>query len=939
MKPSQRIAARSLAFTIALVGAARAQNMLQNKASQAAEPGTATMPLVPAQPTQAEIRAGELGPQTALLGPFRARAFNFVTRRWETFPVHNPFEFHIVDTRRAGLGDGFDGVDISRVVLSGSENFLAPADGSLTCPNAGCDRNQNVVALGLDLRTHAPAQIGGAVNAFIENYAPGDSISINYENHYTGYSRAADEGARFLRMQTAPEEKRWGGRLLSVQPEPLTAAMPNGNVAITVERCDGCDLDATAEEGSPILNLTRAEPAGNVTFATEYKTDPRFVVLTVDTALDHGKPPSHWTNLTRPVDTTPSRAACGTANAQPGPVPVGDPFLADEAGQGNASARTCFQVGSTAGLTVGMVVVIGGDRSNIETTRVLAVVDATHFVANARMPHAGPTPAGAGLAGSAQGHPGEVVAWGGYAGYAAGFVADIAAPQGMPAADRARKGWAEPVCNFNACNHTPYYQAALVMGSLPGNRLVLWVDSEATGLTLNTFGLMANHPVAPARFTAQVQGGHVVALTRVAAGDYREQRPPAGTGGPLNSGQKLLPPPRMTLAGCRVAPVFHVSLVAGEGLAVEASVDTTASGEGCPDGASVPVDTESSYPNPLVLYPAALVYRAIRPAETAEVLSDKTGFQLWMPPSGDFRVGDQVMESTWPLQQVGDLSIWSRDIGFNSGRFGPYDQWIFRGQGNGVPFLEITNQTPPYRYYSDVAHGFAPTLDGGGFTQAPSGIRFSGAYANVLEVMTPPRRGVGAEPGSFVSFRCQAGQYSVRSLCEQGVLNPFYLFTTDSELGGAHMPGTEGFLIDPVLRRWTLKLGGNDGVIATDASLQAHGTLSGAELEVRSAGTRVAGIDAQGMLTVAGCVGCTLRGEATVTVHPLAAGACLSSQVRVPGASVGSPVAVSPADGQPYGALYHVDGVVATPGMVTVEVCPMQPLRGATLRFNLRVIP
>jgi hypothetical protein len=30
---------------------------------------------------------------------------------------------------------------------------------------------------------------------------------------------------------------------------------------------------------------------------------------------------------------------------------------------------------------------------------------------------------------------------------------------------------------------------------------------------------------------------------------------------------------------------------------------------------------------------------------------------------------------------------------------------------------------------------------------------------------------------------------------------------------------------------------------------------------------------------------------------------------------------------------------VATPGMVTVEVCPMQPLRGATLRFNLRVIP
>lgn len=857
------------------------------------------------------------------LGPFLARSFNFGNR----YGTHLPFQFHIIDSSRINNNDLFGGVWIDRTILSGAENFLAPPGHRLDCGNNGCSRFENAQALRLTLATHAPVQIGGMVDGEIRSYAPGDSISMTFVNRYTGVSRGTDEGAHLLRTDVTPILTRWGGRILSIDRTPATEEHPRGNVGVSVKGCAGCALDASAEGGAPVINLSRPMPMGNVTRVEVYAPDPRFIVLTVDGG---GKalPASHWTNLTAAVDSRVDGGSC----VKPGETgkkvqwAATDPFRADEAGLGNTTALHCFSVTSTAGLAAGTVVVIGGEGPELETTQVIRVVDATHFIANAHMPHPGPSPSG-----SKPAVPGDVVTWGGLAGYAAGFTADTVAPRSMNEADRKQRGWSPAVCDFVDCNNTPLYLTPLVMASLPGNRLVVYINFEAASHTLNTFGLMSNEPRRAARMTARVEHGQVVSVKTLSTGDYRMLRTTVQGMG-VDSGQNRLPPPRITLAGCRVQPTITAMLAGGivqeiqpdgavvklgGGLTVEPHLDPGNPGQGCPEGGSVPLEVESHYSNPLVAYPAALVYRAIRPGEQREDLNSEKGYQLWMPPSGQFAVGDDVLASTWPLQFVGDIQLYGRNLGFNSARFGAIQQWLFRGQSNQQPMIAITNQTTPYRYYSDAEHGYAATADGGGMTEAPDGIRFTGAYATIFDVGGVPRQDVDGTPGSFATFGCSHAPL-VESLCGHNVLNPFNLFLVQPVLGGKDNRSEQRFTLDPQHHRWNLSLGAADGVIASDATIEAPALKLGS----------------------AGCTGCALPGQSNpVGGAALQPGQCATGTARVPGALVGTPVAIAATDGSLPGGVNKVDAAVTAPNLVSVEVCAIAPNTPPRRIYQVRVLP
>lgn len=857
--------------------------------------------------------------QPTLLGPFTARSFNFADR----YGNHFPFQLEIVDSSRVTNNDHFGGVSIARTILSGSENFLAPPGHRLDCGGDGCSRFENAMALRLSLVTHAPVQIGGMVDGLTHSYAPGDSISMTFVNRYTGISRGTDEGAHILRTEVTPSLERWGGSIVSLNREPS----PGGNVGVDVKGCDGCTLDASAEGGAPIINLSRPMPLGNVARVEVYEPDPRFIVLALD---DSAKPlpVSHWTSLSAAVDSRIGGSTCGAELTASAKVqwPLNDPFRADEAGKGNDTVSHCFAVGSTQGLAAGTVVVIGGEGPEIETTRVERVVDRTHFIANARMPHPGPSPAGVRPA-----IAGDAVTWGGLAGYAAGFVADTVAPRSMSDQDRRQRGWLPLVCDFDECNKVPLYLTPLVMASLPDNKLVVYIDFEAAGHTLNTVGLMSNQPVRPARFAARVVDGKVVSLRTVSTGNYRPDFNQDVSLG-INSGQTRLPPPRITLAGCRVQPRIESSLAdgniteslpdgsvqqLGRGPVVSARVDPAQPGAGCPNGDQVALQVESHYANPLVAYPAALVYRAIRADEHRDNLNSAEGYQLWMPPSGEFQPGDNVLASTWPLQFMGDIQYFGRNLGYNSSRFGAIHRWIFHGQSNRNPMIDIMDQTSPYTFYSDAAHGFSPTGDGGGLTEAPAGIAFTGAYSNIFNVEGAPRRDVLGTPGSFVDFSCYSGS-SVETLCEHNIVNAFNLFTVQPVLGGAANHAGENFLIDPEHHRWELRLNAEDGVIQTDARIVTPALELG-----------------QG-----GCTGCTLAGETgELGGESLAAGACSMTTVDVRGAKVGSPVLVSASDGSLPGGAIKLDAAVVKPSLVGVEVCAVAATTPGRKRYQVRVNP
>jgi len=400
----------------------------------------------------------------------------------------------------------------------------------------------------------------------------------------------------------------------------------------------------------------------------------------------------------------------------------------------------------------------------------------------------------------------------------------------------------------------------------------------------------------------------------------------------LNSGQNRLPAPEITLPGCRVQPVLEIRLQGGRvaetqpdgslnqlgsGLIVQAQLDPAQPGQGCPDGDAVPLEVESYYANPLVAYPAALVYRAIRAGEQRENLNSAEGYQLWMPPAGDFKVGDNVLASTWPLQFVGNIQLYARNLGFNSGRQGPVHKWIFKGQGNRQPMIDIMDQTTPYRFYSDQAHGFAATADGGGITEAPAGMAFTGAFADIFDVQGPPRRDVDGNPGSFVDFSCYHGS-SVETLCEHNVVNAFNLFTIQPVLGGPSNHAAQAFLLDPQHHRWKFSLNAPDAVIASDATIEAPALKLGA----------------------GGCTGCTLSGVTLpIGGAPLGPGQCVTANVRINGAQVGSPVVVSASDGSLPGGAARLDAAVTAPGIVSVEFCAIAQVTPSRRTYQVRVVP
>jgi hypothetical protein len=350
---------------------------------------------------------------------------------------------------------------------------------------------------------------------------------------------------------------------------------------------------------------------------------------------------------------------------------------------------------------------------------------------------------------------------------------------------------------------------------------------------------------------------------------------------------------------------------------VEAQLDTTQPGQGCPDGDAVPLHVQSQYDNPLIAYPAALVYRAIRSGEQRENLNSAEGYQLWMPPAGKFEVGDNVLASTWPLQFVSDIQLYARNLGFNSGRQGPVQRWIYRGQGNRQPLIDIMDQTTPYRFYSDQAHGFAATADGGGITEAPVGIAFSGAFGDIFAVQGPPRRDVDGTPGSFVDFGCYHGS-SVETLCEHNVLNAFNLFSIQPVLGGASNHAAQSFTLDPQRHRWQFSLNAPDGVIASDAAIEAPALKLGA----------------------GGCTGCTLAGvTGPIGGAPLGPGQCATGSARVNGAQAGSPVVVGSSDGSLPGGAVKVDAAVTAQGTVSVEVCAIAQVTPPRRSYQVRVVP
>lgn len=583
------------------------------------------------------LAAGILYDATTHLDATNAGAINGIRSDYvepgtqtSNFPIRNPYVLSHYANMRSSYADQYFPFTVNLYMNSGSSGALL---------TNGTGNDTNIAGIQSNLETHSPIQIGGWFATTINQYGLDDSVVNTVYNHCQGIERGDNEGCEFWRTFEDFAETPFGGTMVPLGNDPL------GNAKLQVTATSGYSVGSSAENRELVDISSKWTSPGNIASVVPY-SDSRFVEINGDSSsgIDTKFGASIFTPLLSAADNQKYNGSCPSTAIG---TYTTDPYATD--GNGNSSidgsvtqtAHYCLNF-ATAGMNVGDVIGIWAGGPNYEYTTIQSIADSTHAVVTLKRPHAA----------------GEIITGHGALGYAIRATVDE--------------------------GDNVFYP---IMGSIAGNHLVIYVNSDVTNKSGEYKGLYysSNTATTAAAITPTMSGGAVVSITST-AGNYQI------------SNNNTLPVPTVTFGGtgsCAVPPTFSFASV-GNGW----QPTLLTPGSSCPSNLTVTV--QSVYPNPFSIYTATRTAFVDNPAmaSVAPTSSDPnpmatSGYIVTDPwAAGTPASGQTVDLGHWWQRYLGDQQNYTLDIlAAHSGRSGPINNvsWTNVGQ---TTLLNYRNMTP-----------------------------------------------------------------------------------------------------------------------------------------------------------------------------------------------------------------------------------------------------
>ena len=625
-----------------------------------------------------------------------------------------PFVWEVRTSNTTSYGENLGAVLIRQRISGGGHNYFLPF----------ADQKDNTSTLALDTVVRSSNQGGGTLSSTLTHTAPGDDMVITIQHNTNGCSEGEDECDKLFRAFLETTTERWGGTLKST---PTLDSSAFGNYALDATITPGYNAAQSGEDVF-LVDLARPYTAGNVTAILDSQY-PNFAKITGDQAAGWAKQfgASTITPLAAPIDNLTYTTACPSTILNNNPR-IPDPMITTESGVGGLTAF-CATVGSTAGLHDGDPITIAGFHSNIETTRIVHVVDAQHLTLNAQMYH----------------DKGEYLSAGGAQGYGISMLADDIRPGAL--------------VNYHAQPNVILHKFFPILGSDAQGSLYIYTNA-AQGHEISSVGYMANHPNQPAAIASVRMKGSAVAAVVLAnpnAADYR-----ATPKDLLRTGQTMLAPPKITFAGsCSDLPAAEATYPRSSPTGLTITITHPGS---CSSPPQVTMQTE--WPNPYRITPLVMTRKVIDPATG----STTNGHLLvgTLKPA-EWRGGDAIEIPGWIHDHAASMRVFGKYYTGSSRQFGISDTTIYNGDwANADTLMGLLNQTDGHKYYASRTQPVGP---GVAYEEPPNGFALAGDYRTHLSFYTPPLQ-------SVIDIGCQTAGYGTTPYhpCFDGVTTSYNLF-------------------------------------------------------------------------------------------------------------------------------------------------------------------
>jgi hypothetical protein len=677
------------------------------------------------------------------------------------FPRSIPWDMTQTVNQRYGPAGGYSPLSLNLNLLSGQDNT------NVVQGNYG----------GLVINTKAltPLQGGGMFATESQCYAVGDCVGNTMSLLGRGVSRGEDEGTENPRNFLAHTNDVAGGRVT------FLAADTQGNQPITSTQIPHSGYSQNFYEKSFLIDVTRKwQSPGNIaSIGTSH--DIRFSQFQGDASSDLTTHlgVSTQTALTQPIDNYVYSGACPVHIKTDTQYPVSgdniganDAFITDSKGVGRPGENTnyddkgnivgfCAQVASTSGMSDGTLLFIADSDYQVELTRVIKVIDSTHFTAFFHQPHS----------------IGATVNFGGGVGNCIGADADITPPG-----------------TNNTANNPQYATQRLcypIVQSLPGDVVTVYTNTEGgSPNNLRTLLPSSNTPKVALTITSPVVVNG--ALTKFTANDTAENFNnyiSNFTGTPNSGHPRALPAPHVTVTGCKVAPVIGMKSLTVGGSSATYSPTIVSGGSRC---GTVAFSIPSTLPTPFGTYPMAMVYKSEDPAAAPGTID---GNIILMPFNTDaMKNGDELMAPDWwnGLGVSGQTNYNGNYLNALAGRNGHMILHRFSGVGNGYAYEAWLNSEPTSHYYGTFANNYTYKSLGDYLVQPPIWHIAVGQYSTGFLMSSPPLRTQGGTivGGAVISVGCGTDALSkeiVNPPCLHGINPQYDLFRTIPDVASKGM--------------------------------------------------------------------------------------------------------------------------------------------------------
>lgn len=486
------------------------------------------------------------------------------------FGTTNPYNFNAYTTQRPPNGIFAVPFNFFYGSYSGGEN----ANNIL----------YNTGVMDIEYNVYTPGQGGNGITYNTLQTAWGDNVLHTGSNLWWASGRGQDESFQPNRVFTAPLNSDAGGNIT------VGAVTAEGHVPVFISTFGGYNTKNWGEQNY-VVDVTKRQSVGNMIGGGPAGPGNVFQEVIFDTSTTLGA--SGNTQLTAAVDSQVYSGTCPTHTPTGQVYPIVGPNLGSGIGDawvtllngtgqqginGNYNPTSgalvgyCATVTSTSGMSNGQQIIVSDGVNYVtEFSKIISVVDSTHFTFFAHHNH----------------NSGATVGFGGAVGYGVGL-----------AADERAAGQFDSIGNPQATIFRLLYP---VVYSIDNTHVLVDVNAQESN-NQPEYKSLANAGITPNRIVAfgtlTVTGGVLTNAPQTDFGDY-------GVVAIYTTGHRVLPHPILTFGGssaCATNPTFSWRVDRAAYIAT-----LTNGGTGCPSNLSITVNT--TFPMPAYIAPIAQVLK------------------------------------------------------------------------------------------------------------------------------------------------------------------------------------------------------------------------------------------------------------------------------------------------------------------------------------------